>query len=281
MGGRKSKVGVVDVNRMTYPARSANSVPGQAPVGSTSPTGAMGSSNRAITVLLVDDHAIVREGVRMILESAQDVQVVGEAADGHDAVLKVQELCPKVVLLDIALPGLGGAAAAREILSRRPKTRILVLTTHADFEVVRCLIEAGVRGYLTKDVASQQLLTAIREVNQGHTFFSPAVSTAIARYKGEPKRVDGESRPELSPRETAVFQLVAEGHSNRVAAKLLNISVKTVEKHRQRVMDKLDIHEVASLTRYALSRGLVDCRVSRGDKVGEINRGNETEMRQA
>ena len=242
----------------------------------------MESFNRAaITVLLVDDHAIVREGVRMILESAEEVQVVGEAADGHDAVLKAQELCPNVVLLDIALPVLSGAGAAREILSRRPKTRILVLTTYADFNVVRSLIDAGASGYLTKDVASEQLLTAIREVYRGHTFFSPAVSKAISRYQGDPRRGDGESRAELSPRETEVFQLVAEGHSNKGAAKLLNISVKTVEKHRQRVMDKLNIHEVASLTRYALSRGLVDCRALPGDKTGEKSDRNETEMRQA
>ena len=199
----------------------------------------------------------------MILESAGDVKIVGEASNGHEAVKKAQELRPTVVLLDVAMPLLSGAETARQILHRQPATRILVLTTYSEPEVVRDLVGAGVSGFLTKDVASEQLLTAVREVARGQSFFSPAISRLLLDHTRQ--ALSGGKQPAppvyLTSREAEVLQLVAEGHPNKQIADILNISIKTVEKHRQSVMSKLDIHETASLTRYAVAKRIVQCEI--------------------
>ena len=223
----------------------------------------MDASNpqRAIRALLVDDHAVVRDGLRMILESAGDVEVVGEAENGHEAVRKAEELRPNVVVLDVAMPLLSGAETARQILHRRPEIKILVLTTYSEPEVVRDLIATGVSGYLTKDAASDQLLNAVREVARGQSFFSPAISKILLEERRKAISGRGEAAPQvrLTSREAEVLQLVAEGHPNKRIADILKISIKTVEKHRQTVMAKLGIHEAASLTRYAVAKRIVQC----------------------
>jgi DNA-binding NarL/FixJ family response regulator len=216
-----------------------------------------------ITILLVDDHAVVRDGLRMILESAGDVKIVGEAENGHEAVRKAQELRPNVVLLDVAMPLLSGAETARQILHRLPGTKILVLTTYTDREVVRDLVAAGVNGYLTKDIASDQLLTAVREIGRGQSFFTPAIARLLLDDTREALSGGRQSPPPvyLTSREAEVLQLVAEGHPNKQIADILKISIKTVEKHRQSVMSKLNIHETASLTRYAVAKRIVQCEI--------------------
>ena len=217
----------------------------------------------AIRVLLVDDHAVVRDGLRMILESAGDVEVVGEADNGHEAVRKVEELRPNVVILDVAMPLLSGAETARQILHRRREVKILVLTTYSEPEVVRDLVAAGVAGYLTKEVASEQLVSAIRTVAHGESFFSPAISKMLLEERRKAITGQGEAAPQvqLTSREAEVLQLVAEGHPNKRIADILNISIKTVEKHRQSVMAKLGIHEAATLTRYAVAKRIVQCDI--------------------
>jgi DNA-binding NarL/FixJ family response regulator len=216
-----------------------------------------------ITVLLVDDHAVVRDGLRMILESAGDVKIIGEAENGHEAVRKAQELRPNVVLLDVAMPLLSGTETARQITQRVAGAKILVLTTYSEPEVVRDLIGAGVNGYLTKDTASEQLLSAVRCVAKGESFFSPAISRLLLTETRE--ALSGSKKPAppvyLTSREAEVLQLVAEGHPNKRIADILKISIKTVEKHRQSVMQKLNIHETASLTRYAVAKHIVQCEI--------------------
>ena len=216
-----------------------------------------------IRVLLVDDHSVVRDGLRMLLESAGDVEIIGEAANGHEAVRKVEEHGPDVVVLDVAMPLLSGAETARQIRLCRPDIKILVLTTYGEREVLCDLIAAGVTGYLTKDVASQQLVSAVRTVARGQPFFSPAISKMLLEERRKAICGTGETAPQvrLTSRETEVLQLAAEGHPNKCIADILKISMKTVEKHRQSVMAKLGIHEVASLTRYAVARRIVQCDV--------------------
>ena len=215
-----------------------------------------------ITVLLVDDHTVVRDGLRIILETSGDVQVVGEAENGHEAIKKVRELRPRLVLLDLAMPLLNGAEAARQLVRNFPETKILVLSTYNDNDLVRELIAAGVTGYVTKDTASAELLTAVREIARGNTYFSPAIAKCLLDQSRQllGKNPEALSRPvTLTPREMEVLQLVAEGHANKQTADLLSISVKTVEKHRQSLMAKLGIHETATLTRYAVSKSIVRC----------------------
>jgi DNA-binding NarL/FixJ family response regulator len=213
-----------------------------------------------ITVLLVDDHLIVRDGLRMLLEASGETKIVGEADNGLDAVTKARELRPDVVVLDLEMPRLNGVEAARQITRHVPKTKILVLSTHSDAEIVRDLIGAGISGYLTKDVASTQVLDAVRETARGNTYFTPAITRHVLDQSRSILGKQGPTpRVALTSREMEVLQLVAEGHANKQVADLLAISIKTVEKHRQSLMRKLDIHETATLTRYAVSRSIVHC----------------------
>jgi DNA-binding NarL/FixJ family response regulator len=198
----------------------------------------------------------------MILEASGDINVVGEADNGHDAIKKARELRPRVVLLDLAMPLLNGVEAARQLVRNFPEIKILVLSTYSDTDLIQDLIAAGITGYVTKETASTELLAAVREVARGNTYFGPAIAKGLldqsrlllGRNSGDcPRRVT------LTSREMEVLQLVAEGHANKQIADLLSISIKTVEKHRQSLMAKLDIHETASLTRYAVSKSIVRC----------------------
>jgi DNA-binding NarL/FixJ family response regulator len=214
-----------------------------------------------ITVLLCDDHNVVREGLRFLLEAADDIHVVGEAENGHQAVREAKRLLPDVVLLDLAMPLLNGVGAARQITRKVPSTKVLILSGYSDDQHVVQAIEAGATGYLMKETAGKHLLQAVREAYTGNPFFSSPVSTRLLRQyrerllNGQPARTTVTT---LTRRQTEVLQLVAEGYSTKRIAGLLAISIKTVEKHRSTLMEKLEIHEVATLTRYAISSGLIE-----------------------
>ena len=210
-----------------------------------------------IKVLLAEDHTIVREGIRSLLESQQDIEVVGEAENGLDAVRKTQKLQPDVVIMDISMPKLNGIDATRLIKKRVPSTKVLVLTVHEQEEYAVEILKAGASGYLVKKTAMSELVAAIRAVNQGLSFLSPSVSKMMLdKYIKGAKRVSIKKEA-ITTRERQVLQLIAEGYTNKEIAKILFLSIRTVEKHRANIMNKLNIHDVAGLTRYAIERGLI------------------------
>jgi len=210
--------------------------------------------------MLVDDHTVVRQGLRALLAAEMDMQVVGEAENGRQAVTLAAKTTPDVVLMDVAMPLLNGLEATRQILKGLPETKILVLTSYGDEDCVTQMMHAGASGYLIKQTAANDLLKAIREVQRGNAFFSPMIAK---RLRDQCRDTYASTQPggrtcELTSRESEVLQLIAEGFSNKQIASELSISIKTVEKHRQQVMNKLNIHDVAGLTRYAISKGLVE-----------------------
>jgi DNA-binding NarL/FixJ family response regulator len=210
---------------------------------------------KKITVLIVDDHTVVREGLRALLSCEPDLEVVGEAADGREAVMMARRNPPHVVVMDVAMPLVNGFAATRQIVRNCPNSAVLVLSSHTDQECVAQLLKAGATGYVTKHCAANELSAAIREAHQGRTFLSPSIARRIREHEKMINESYGRKRSlELTAREAEVLQLVTEGLSNKQAADQLGISIKTIEKHRQQVMNKLNIHEVAGLTRYAISR---------------------------
>ena len=215
---------------------------------------------KQIAVLLVDDHTVVRQGLRALLESESDLKVVGEAHNGRQAVRLAKKTLPDVVVMDVAMPVLNGIEATRQISKLLPSARVLGLTSYGDDEYVTQLMQAGASGFLIKQTAADDLLKAIRQVKQGKTYFSAAVAKRLREHKSV-LLTDGPHAAksgELTSRESEVLQLIAEGFANKQVAAELSISIKTVEKHRQQVMNKLDIHDVAGLTRYAISRGWVE-----------------------
>jgi DNA-binding NarL/FixJ family response regulator len=220
--------------------------------------------DKRITVLLAEDHAIVRQGLRTLLENEGHFTVVGQAQNGREAVELAATLRPTVILMDIAMPVLNGLEATRQILAANPKAKIIMLSAHSDDEYVERTMAAGVAGFLEKQTSAEILTQAIREVAAGKSFFSPAITTRMADAKARSRGRDGTSRPDgarLTPREAEVLQLVAEGYANKQIAGVLGISIKTVEKHRQQVMNKLHLHETAGLTRYAIDHGIIESRV--------------------
>jgi DNA-binding NarL/FixJ family response regulator len=214
---------------------------------------------KKIAVLLVDDHAVVRQGLRGLLEAEGDMAVVGEAENGREAVVLTKKYLPDVVLMDLAMPGMNGLEATRQIVRNMPSAKVLVLTSYGDDDYVTQLMEAGATGYLVKQTAAADLLKAIREVRGGNAFFSPVIAKRLRQqnqqaFVGQP----GAKTGKLTSREAEVLQLVAEGFANKQIAAELSISIKTVEKHRQQAMNKLNIHDIAGLTRYAMSKGWVE-----------------------
>ncbi len=206
---------------------------------------------RIISVLLVDDHTVVRQGLGLLLGAEPDIKIIGEAADGLQAVELARNCRPDVVLTDIAMPVLNGIEATRTIVAEAPRTKVVVLTSYSNDEYVRQAIEAGAVGFLLKESAANDLVKAIREVHSGNAFFSPAIARRLrdqTRHAAQP-----ETRT-LTVRESQVLQLVADGCPNKKIAAELGISIKTVEKHRQQVMNKLGIHHTAGLTRFVLSQ---------------------------
>jgi DNA-binding NarL/FixJ family response regulator len=218
-----------------------------------------------IKVLIADDHTVVRQGLRVLLEAQQDISVIAEAETGRQALRLTLKLAPDVVVMDVAMPLLNGLEATRQIIKDAPGTRVLVLSSYSDDEYVRQVTEIGAAGYLLKQTAAEDLIKAIREARNGNAFFSPAISKRImencreAFLNGVPA---GTRTERLTSREAEVLQLVAEGKVNKQISSELCISVKTVEKHRQEVMNKLNIHHVAGLTRYAISRGIIKSSVA-------------------
>ncbi len=214
-----------------------------------------------INVLLADDHTIVRQGIRSLLATEPDIEVVGEAENGRQAVQMAKSLSPDIVMMDIAMPQLNGLEATRQIVKEGVPTKVLVLSSYSDDEYVHQLTEAGATGYLIKQTAANDLIKAIREAYKGNAFFSPSISRRLLDYYRE-SYLKGRSpikhNDQLTPRELEVLQLVAEGRVNKQIAADLGISIKTVEKHRQQVMNKLNIHDVAGLTRYAIARGIIE-----------------------
>jgi len=219
---------------------------------------------KRITVLLAEDHMIVREGLRLLLEHEGDIEVVGEAQDGHQAVAMVKKLRPAVVIMDIAMPLLNGLEATRQILKAVPDTKVIILSAHSDDAYVQRATELGAAGFLLKQTSSHDLSRAIREVQKGSTFFSPSIARRLHdREQKSPDRrgLLKKKVARLSSRELEALQLIAEGESNKQVADELGISIKTVEKHRQSLMQKLNIHDVAGLTRYAISAGIIESSV--------------------
>lgn len=215
----------------------------------------------SINVLLAEDHQIVREGLRAMLNLEPDIKVVAEAENGRQAVELVTKVRPDVVVMDIAMPLLNGMEATRQILQAFPDTKILILSAHSDDAYVAMVMAIGASGYLIKQTAAHVLPEAIRAVHQGKTYFSPIIAKRRNHQKQKDRdqgELPGKAVPTLSAREMEVLQLIAEGKANKETADELHISVKTVEKHRQSLMDKLNIHDTAGLTRYAIAMGIIE-----------------------
>ncbi len=211
-----------------------------------------------IRILLADDHPLVREGLRSCLIQQKNFEVVGEAADGEEAIRLVKTHSPDIVLLDINMPGMNGLEAARILMKTAPKSKIIILTMHDNKEYVHRMVSTGVQGYVLKDCSPSELVAAIESVHKGEAHFSKKVSqTVLNEYVKTARTKNKKGGTDLSQRESEVLTLIAEGFSNKEIAAKLFVSVRTVETHRERIIRKLDIHTVAGLTRYALMKGIV------------------------
>lgn len=212
-----------------------------------------------IRILVADDHAILRDGIRALLNLHPDMEVVGEAEDGQQAIERVRQLQPDVVLMDIAMPGLGGLEATLEIKKISPQVKVLVLTQHDDKEYLYRFLKAGATGYVLKKAAGIELAAAIRAVHQGGAFLYPGIApTVIEGYLKGSQDIAASEYESLTDREKEVLKLVAEGRTNKEIAAVLSLSIKTVMGHRANIMEKLDIHNRTELVRYALRHGLID-----------------------
>ena len=220
-------------------------------------------SMKRITLLLAEDHAVVREGLRALLAMEDDFEVVGEARNGREALQLTIKLHPEVVVMDIAMPLLNGVEATRQILKAVPATKVLILSAHSEEEYVEQVMARGAMGYLLKQTSAHTLAHAIREARKGNIYFSPSISRRLHHLDDEspdPGRTPGKRKVRLTSREVEIIQLIAEGKANKQTAAELGISIKTVEKHRQHLMKKLDIHDTAGLTRYAIAEGIIESR---------------------
>ncbi|HSI07730.1 MAG TPA: response regulator transcription factor [Rariglobus sp.] len=222
------------------------------------------STSVPITVLLADDHDIVRQGLCALLNADGHFKIVGEARNGREAVDLARTLTPDVILMDIAMPVLNGLEATRQILTANHKAKVVILSAHSDEAYVERMSAVGVSGFLEKQTSAEILTHAIREVMKGRTYFSPSIAKHMGARPTAPRDRDGmlkANASRLTSRESEVLQLVAEGAANKQVAAALGISIKTVEKHRQHLMDKLNIHDTAGLTRYAIAEGVVESSV--------------------
>lgn len=212
-----------------------------------------------VRILLADDHTILRDGIRALLEDEPDMLVVGEAEDGRTAVKLACQLQPDVVLMDIAMPLLNGLEATRQIMQECPQVKVLILTMHENEEYIRQVLASGAMGYILKDAAARELLDAIHAVCHGEPVLSPAITRlVIENYLRWGDLQQEDSSDKLSPREREVLQLIAEGYSSKQIAEILSISIKTVQAHRTNLMSKLDLHDRADLIKYAIQRKIID-----------------------
>lgn len=211
-------------------------------------------------ILIAEDHTILREGLRALLSAEPDFEVVGEAADGRDAIQGVQDMNPDLVLMDLSMPRMNGLEAIRELKKQNPDTKVVALTVHKTEEFIIATLKAGAEGYVLKDATNAELVSAIRNVSQGKRYLSPGVSqTVIEGYLDARNISETKSAGDvLTKREREILKLIAEGYKNREIAEDLCISPKTVEKHRSNLMKKLDLHSASALTAYAIERGLVE-----------------------
>jgi DNA-binding NarL/FixJ family response regulator len=217
-----------------------------------------------ISVLIVEDHTMVREGLRMMFKLDPNIEVVGEAQDGRKAVVLAMELRPDVVLMDIAMPGLNGLEATRQLVRLLPGIRIIILSAHCDDAYVKSAVDSGAAGFLLKQDSTHDICRAIREVHQGGIHYSSSVTKRFVRINPRTRDRSGKMAKKtslLTSREMEVLQLVAEGKANKEVAAELGISIKTVEKHRGHLMEKLDIHDTAGLTRHAIASGIIESSV--------------------
>jgi two-component system, NarL family, response regulator NreC len=210
---------------------------------------------RKITILLADDHSVVRQGFRRILESQPDMEIVGEAGNGREAITEATRLTPDIVVMDVAMPELNGIEATRRLMESSPRTRVLALSMHKDAVYVREILRAGARGYLLKDAIDADLLAAVRAIAKGEAYLSPAIADAVLtdyrQHVTDPIDL-------LTSREREVLQLIAEGKTNKEIATVLKLSVYTVDAHRGRIMEKLNLHSTGELVRFAVRKGLID-----------------------
>ena len=211
-----------------------------------------------IRVVIADDHHLVRQGLRALLESNPEVKVIGEAATGFEAVEQAEKLTPDVIVMDLSMPRLDGVQAAARILELNAPIQIVIVSMHADTAVIHNLVRRGVKGYLLKDALADELMLAIRSAAAGKLYLSPTISESVMNMLVNPQRNEGAATTNpLTEREQEVLQLVAEGHTSSAIAQILSISVKTVEKHRANIMTKLDAADLATLMRVAIKRGYV------------------------
>lgn len=218
--------------------------------------------NRPIRIILADDHQIVRQGLRILLEAETDMEIIAEADNGRKVLKLAQELLPDVIIMDLSMPELNGIEATRQILSGAPEVKVIALSMHSDSLFVLNMIKSGASGYLLKDCALEELVKAIRAVVDDKTYLSPGVSDIVIRdFVTGWQTTNSSAFSVLSPREREVLQLMAEGRTTNQIADGLCVSVKTVEAHRKQVMTKLGIHSVAELTKYAIRQGLTSLEV--------------------
>jgi len=209
-----------------------------------------------IKILVVDDHAMMRDGIRALVSLYDDIEILGEASEGKEAIEKVQELAPDVVLMDIAMPGMDGLEATRRIRKKNPAVKVIIITQHDNREYILSCIKAGAAGFVPKRALGSELLAAIRAVSKGDSFLYPSAASALIKdYLQQAKGEDPYDH--LTDREREILKLIAEGRTSREIAEVLFISLKTVQGHRTKIMEKLDIHKQSELIKYALRKGLV------------------------
>lgn len=210
-----------------------------------------------ISILIVDDHSILREGLVLVISDQSNMAVVGEAGDGAEAIEKCRSTCPDIIIMDLDMPKINGIEATGEIVTSCPDTKVIILSMYPDHEFVKASLEAGAKGFLVKESAAGELVQAINVVNRGKAYFSPAISDTIVENLYSQSKMKANESNKLTARETEILKLVAEGKTSKQISKELYISPATTAKHRENIMNKLDIHDVAGLTQYAIQKGLI------------------------
>ena len=219
---------------------------------------------KRVAVLIAEDHTIVRQGLRLLIEADGDIEIVGEAKTGREAIQMTGSLQPEIVVMDVAMPLLNGIQATRQILKSFPKTKVLILSAHSDPAYIEQAVKEGASGYVVKQASGEVVAKAIRELHKGKTFFTSSIAKSLKEdYQKSATGVGLRKKHgiQLTSRETELLQMIAEGHVNKQMASELGISIKTIEKHRQHLMEKLHIHDIAGLTRFAIATGIIESSI--------------------